>query len=60
MVKNMFFMETYQIVEKSVSESVRLAGKTLIQHLGVFWTNKYIIILILGPKSNLFDKVTFF
>ena len=51
MVNTMFFMEIYQMVEKSkVSESVRLAGKTLIWYVGVFWTNKYINILIMGQQ----------
>ena len=61
MTNKMFFMEIYQMVEKyEVSESVRLAGKTLIQYLGVFCTNQYLKIPILRPKSDLVDKVTFF
>ena len=42
MVDKMLFMNIKQVIENfKVSESVRLAGKTLIQHLEVFWTNKY-------------------
>ena len=34
MVENMFFMEIYQMVENyKVSESIRLAGKTLVWYL---------------------------
>ena len=48
----MFFMKIYQMVENSeVSESVPLAGNTLIQHLGVLCTYYYLKILILGEKT---------
>ena len=48
-VKQMFFVKIYQMVENwKVSESARLAGKTLIQYLGVFNTFKYLKISILG------------
>ena len=51
MVNKMFFMGIYQMVKTyKVSESARLAGKTLIWYLGVFCTNQYLKILITGPK----------
>ena len=56
----MFFVEIYQMSEKyEVSESVRLADKTLIWYLGVFCTNQYLQISILGPKSD-FDRNNIF
>ena len=53
MVKQMLFLIIYQMVEKyEVSESVRLAGKSLIEYLGVFCRIPYIKISILRPKSD--------
>ena len=51
-------MKIYQMVEKyKVSESVPLAGKTLVQYLWVFWTYSYLKISILGPKSDFCPKL---
>ena len=51
-------MKIYQMVEKyEVSESARMAGKTLIWYLGVFCLIQYLKISILRPQSDYYYMV---